>query len=63
MGDNLDIGSSNVGVLVDEMSVEDTGEELGGCNGVLLGFDVDGILHGISSHNYTVVGFGVSISS
>ena len=60
MGDDLDIGGGDVGVLFDEMGAENAGKELWGCDGILFGFDVDCIFHGISGYDDTIVGLCVS---
>ena len=58
--DDLDVRGCEVRVGLDEVGAEDGGKELGGCDGVLFGFDVDGVFHGVGGYNHAVVGFGVS---
>ena len=59
---SYDFDVSGVDVLVgfDEVGSEDAGEELGGCDGVFFGFDVDYIFHRVRCDNDAVVCFCVS---
>lgn len=47
-------------VRVDEVLGEVGGVELRGVDGVLLGFDVDGVFDGVGGDDDAVVGFGVA---
>jgi len=50
----------DVRVRVDEVLGEVGGVELRGVDGVLLGFDVDGVLDGVGGDDDAVVGLGVA---
>ena len=50
----------NVLILVDEMSGYNSSEQLGWRHWVLLGHDVDCVLHGVGGYNNCVVGFGIA---
>ena len=49
VGDNFDVGGCNVRVGFDEVCSEDTGEELGRRDWVLLCLNIDSVLHRVSS--------------
>lgn len=59
VGDDLDMGSVDVAVLLDEVRAQKGGEVFRGCDGVLLGKQVDGVLDGVGRDNDAVVGLGV----
>ena len=61
VGDNLGPGGMDVLVLLNEMRSNDCSEKLRRGDRMLLGQDVDGILHGICRYDDAVVCFGVSI--
>ncbi len=61
MGNNFDLGGMDVFVRLNEMGSDDCSKELGRGDRMLLGHDVDGVLHGICRYNDAVVGFCVSI--
>ena len=63
VGDNLDPGGMYVLVFLDEMGSNDCSEKLGRGDRMLLGHDVDGVLHGVCRHDNAVVCFCVSIHS
>lgn len=58
--DNLDPGGMDVLVLLNEMGSHNCTEKLGRRDRVLLGHDVDGVLHGICGYDDAIVGFCVS---
>ena len=61
---NLDLDLSFVDVLVrvDEMSGYNRSKQLRRCHWMLLGHDVDCILHGVGGYNNGIVGFGIASS-
>lgn len=59
VGDDIGMGGVDVRVCLDEMRGEDGAEELGGCDGVLFGEDVDGVFDGVCGDDDAVVCFGV----
>lgn len=61
MLDDLDVCGVDVGVGLDEVVTEDSGELLGRVDGVLLRFDVDGLLLGVCSDDWGVVGLRVAV--
>lgn len=63
VGDDVDVGGVDVGVLLDEVCAEDGAEQLGGSDGLLLGGDVDGVLDGVGGDDDAVVGLGVAVQS
>jgi hypothetical protein len=58
---DLDVCSVDVLVSFDEVVAEDAGKQLRWSDWVLLGGDVDGVLHRISGYYHTVVGSGVTV--
>lgn len=60
--DDLDVSSVDVFVCFNKVRAEDGGEEFGGSDGILLGHDVGGILHGVCGDHNTIVCFGVSVN-
>ncbi len=63
MGDNLNPGGMDVFVRLHEMGSNNCSEKLRRRDGMLLGHDVDGILHGVCRYDNAVVCFCVSILS
>ena len=63
MSDNLDPGGMDVLVRLNEMGSNDCSKKLGRRDRMLLGHNVDGVLHGVCRYNDAVVCFGVSIPS
>ena len=60
VGDNLDPGGVDVLVPLDEVGSNDSTEKLGRRDGMLLGHDVNGVLHGVCGYDNAVVRFCVS---
>lgn len=58
--DNLDVGSGDVCIALDEVCTKDGCIELGRVDGIFLGFDVDCVFDRIGSYHYAVVCLGVS---
>lgn len=58
--DELDVGGVDVRVGIQEVLAQRCGEEFWRVDRVLLGLDVDGVLHGVRGDHHTVVGFCVS---
>ena len=63
VGNNVNVGSVDMAVLLDEVCAEDGAEQLGGSHGLLLSGDIDGVLDGVGSNNDAVVGLGVAINN
>ena len=61
VGDDVGMGGVDVRVCLDEVGGEDGAEELGGCDGVLFGEDVDGVFDGVCGDDDAVVCFGVPV--
>lgn len=61
VGDDVDVGSVDMGVLLNEVSAKDRAEQLGRVDRLLLGGNVDSILDRISSDDNAVVGLGVAV--
>ena len=61
VSDNVDVRDVDVSVGLDEVGSNNGSEEFRRRDRVLLGKDVDGVLHGIGGHNDTVVGLGVAV--
>ena len=61
VGDDVGMGGMDVRVCLDEVGSENGAEELGGCDGVLSGEDVDGVFDGVCGHHDAVVCFGVPV--
>lgn len=59
MRGHVNVGNVNVWVGLDKVVAEDRGELLRRIDGVLLGEDENGVLHGIRGYNNVVVGAGV----
>jgi len=58
--DDLDVGSGDVGVAFNKVCAEDRCVELGRCDGLFFGFNVDCVFDRIGGYNYAVVCFCVS---
>jgi len=61
VGDDVDMGSVDVAVFLDEVRPDDRPEDFGGCDGVLFGEDEDCVFDGVCGDDDAVIGFGVSI--
>jgi len=61
VGNNVNVGSVNMAVLLDEVCTENGTEQLGGSHWLLLSGDINGVLDGVGSNNNAVVGLGVAI--
>lgn len=60
MSYDLDMGGMNMRVSLDEVRAEYACKKLRRGDWVLLGFNVDGVLHRISGNYNAIVGFGIS---
>lgn len=60
VGDDVDVCGVDVVVLLDEMCAEDGAEQFGGCDGVLAGCDVDGVLDRVGCDDHAVIGLSVA---
>lgn len=61
VGDDVDVGSVDVGILLNEVRAEDGAEQLRRCHGLLLSSYVDSILDRVGGHDNAVIGFGVAV--
>lgn len=61
MGDDLDVSGVDMFVCGDEVGGDDGGEEFGWRDRMLLGQDVNSVLHGVRCNDDTVIGLGVSV--
>lgn len=61
VGDDLDVGDVDVGVLFNEVRAEDGGVELWRGDRVLLGNKVDGVLDGVCGDDDAVVGLCIGL--
>ena len=61
MYDDLDMGGVDVFVCGDEVGGDDGSEEFGWSDGMLLRHDINGVFHGVSCDDDTVIGLGVSV--
>lgn len=62
MDNNLNVRGVNVLVCVDEMASKNAGEELWRVDWVLLGSNVDSVLHAVCCYYHAVIGPSVTVS-
>lgn len=60
MGLDLYLGGMNVFILFDKVIGHDRGKKFRRCYRMLLCHDVNGVLHGVGSHNDAVVRLGIA---